>query len=304
MPKEPVIARGPVGKKLISAFRRERSKKIVDLQAVAEGERQAMELQKSVTSGRALDELDPSHAWYVIAQQQLSILVEQTGAMNATRSLCDPINDAEDEYMPSGPPMSPLTGTYFFYWSVCDLSPKGDGETLASATLDLVREMGSNSMLLDVMETLSASRMGLWVHEGLDGGRVVLRELVTEAERRCRVPAGYLGRAGEIWFARVLPKPEVDGLDAVVITTPYVLVRTTESQWSSYLERVLAPYPKDKRAQVYPLLMKYGQKPRYWPEYIFEAYDNHQEDAVFLTGFPDIEESRPHSRINRYRDFV
>lgn len=37
MPKASIMARGPVGRKLIAAFRRERSKKIVDLLAVAEG---------------------------------------------------------------------------------------------------------------------------------------------------------------------------------------------------------------------------------------------------------------------------
>jgi hypothetical protein len=298
MPKTPITARGPVGRKLIAAFRKERSKKLVDLLAVAEGERQAQALQQSVTSGRALEELDPSHAWYVVAQQQLSLLIEQTGAMRATRSLTDPINDAEDEYMPSGPPMSPLTDTYFFFWAFCDLSPAGDGETLASATLDLVREVSPPSRLSAVMETLSASRMGLWVHQGAEGQCVSLRELVTGDERRCRVPAGYLGHAGEIWFARVLP-PGTPGLDAVVVTTPYVLVQTTEAQWLAYLDRVLAAYSQDLRPQVYALLMKYGENPRYWPEYVFEGYVNHESGAVFLTGFPDIAESRPHSRVHR-----
>jgi len=37
---------------------------------------------------------------------------------------------------------------------------------------------------------------------------------------------------------------------------------------------------------------------RYWPEYVFEAYVNHESDVVYLTGFPDIESSRPHSRLN------
>jgi hypothetical protein len=233
----------------------------------------------------------------VVAQHQLSILTEQTGALRETRSFTDPISDAEDEYMPTGPPMSPLTGTYFFYWSMCDLSPKGDGETLASATLDLVREIGTDPHLLAAMDTLERSRMGLWVHQGTDGDHVLLRELVTDVEQRCVVPSGYRGRAGEVWFARVLP-PGVPGLDAVVITTPYLLFRTTPADWLAYLDRALAPYPDARRADVYPLLMKYGENPRYWPEYVFEGYVNHQPDVVFLTGFPDIEASRPHSRVN------
>ncbi len=244
-----------------------------------------------------LSEYDPSHGWYVLAQQQLSIFVEQTGALRETLCFTDPINDAEDEYLPLGPPRSPLTRSYFFFWSICDLSPKGDGETLASATMDLVREIGTNPHLLIAMETLERSRMGLWVHQGLDGDRVVLRELVTDHEHRCVVPSGYRGEAGEVWFVRVLP-PGTPGLDAVTITTPYLLIRTTPADWLAYLDRALGEFPLTQRSQVYPLLMKYGEKPRYWPEYVFEGYVNHEADVVFLTGFPDIEASRPHSRVN------
>jgi len=292
-----IKARGPVGKKLIQAIRRERSKKVVNFSAIAEGDRLARVLQEGAASREDHADHDPSHGWYVIAQQQLSIFVEHTGAMRQTLCLTDPINDAEDEYMPAGPPISPLTASYFFYWSVCDLSPSGDGETLATATLDLVRAVGTDPHLLAAMETLESSRMGLWEHRGNDGDRVILRELVTDVEHRCHVASGYRGRKGEIWFARVLPPP-IEGLDAVVITTPYLLIRSSRTHWIAYLDRALAAYPGDKHKQVYPLLMKYGENPRYWPEYVFEAYVNHESDVVYLTGFPDIEASRPHSRLN------
>jgi len=297
MSENTITARGPVGRKLIQMLRRERSRKVVPFAAMAEGARQAAELQRSASSQKELMEYDPSHAWYIIAQEQLSIFIEQTGAMRETLCFTDPINDAEDEYMPMGPPMSPLTRSYFFFWSVCDLSPKGDGETLASATLDLVREIGTRPHLLAAMDALERSRMGLWVHHGVDGGRVVLRELVTEEEHRCVVPSGFQGRKGEVWFARVLP-PGAPGLDAVVMTTPYLLVGTTPADWLAYLDRAVAAYPAHQRRKIYPLLLKYGEGPRYWPEYVFEGYVNHEPDVVFLTGFPDIEASRPHSRVN------
>jgi hypothetical protein len=282
---------GIVGRKLIGAMRRERSKTVVEFSAIAEGACHARELQE----GRAFTEdLAPSHGWYVMAQHQLSIFVEQTGAMCETLCFTDPINDADDEYMPVGPPMSPLTGSYFFYWSVCDLSPRGDGETLASATLDLVRDIGTDPHLLAAMETLASSRMGVWEHQGHEGDRVILRELVTDVERRCHVASGYRGHSGEIWFARVLPPP-MKGLDALVITTPYLLIRSSRAHWLAYLDRALATYPKKQRKSAYRLLMKYGESPRYWPEYIFAAYVNHASDVVQLTGFPDIEDSRPHS---------
>ena len=35
-----------------------------------------------------------------------------------------------------------------------------------------------------------------------------------------------------------------------------------------------------------------------WNDYVFEAYVNHQADAIYLAGLPDIPESRPHSKIS------
>lgn len=215
-------------------------------------------------------------------------------ALDEARCFADAIGDAETEYMPEGPPMSPLTRSYFFFWAVCDLSPKGNGETLASATLDLVGEIGVEPQLLVAMHALERSRMGLWVHQGFAGDRVVLRELVTDQECRCVVPSGFRGRAGEVWFARVLP-PVAPGLDAVVVTTPYVLIDTAPSQWLAYVDRALGVGPADQRSRRYGRLMKFGARPRGWPEYVFAGYVNYQVDAVFLTGFPDVTESLPHA---------
>lgn len=50
--------------------------------------------------------------------------------------------------------------------------------------------------------------------------------------------------------------------------------------------------------QGYELLMKYGPERNYWNEYVFEAYVNHRAEVIFLCGLPDVEESRPRSRVN------
>ncbi len=162
-------------------MRRERSKTVVSFSAIAEGARHARELQETAASKEDLADCDPSHGCDVITQHQLSIFVEQTGAMRETLCLTDPMSDAEEE---------------------------------------------------------------------------------------C-----YRGHKGDIWFARALP-PAIEGLDAVVITTPDVLIGGTRAGWLAYLDRTLAEYPKDRRKQVYQLLVKYGDSPRYWPEYIVKAYVN------------------------------
>jgi len=44
--------------------------------------------------------------------------------------------------------------------------------------------------------------------------------------------------------------------------------------------------------------MKYGPPREYWNDFVFEANVNHQSDAIFLAGLPDIPESRPHPRVS------
>jgi hypothetical protein len=42
-----------------------------------------------------------------------------------------------------------------------------------------------------------------------------------------------------------------------------------------------------------------GSGPRFWSRYVFEACLPHEWETLFLTGLPDVEESRPHSRADR-----
>jgi hypothetical protein len=52
-------------------------------------------------------------------------------------------------------------------------------------------------------------------------------------------------------------------------------------------------------AETYAELMKRPADRDHWNEFIFESYVNHEQAAIFLTGMPDIAESRPHSSANR-----
>ena len=94
--------------------------------------------------------------------------------------------------------------------------------------------------------------MGIYLHAGMAGPHILLRELITHQKLRAHSASGYLGRSGEIWFARILPTPFHDErFDyAVVFTTPYIAgelkdkqtySRTTEAEWMAYFERNLDP---------------------------------------------------------------
>ena len=160
--------------------------------------------------------------------------------------------------------------------------------------------------LITLFETMQASRMGIYRHEGVSGRFVFLRELVTNREIKAISASGYSGRAGEIWFARVLPPPfETAAFDySVVFTTPYVLgklgperrfLTSVEEDWLAYFKRNLPRTRKETEVLAHDHLMKYGLTRNHWNEYIFLCYRNHQHDMILLEGFPDIPASLPHA---------
>jgi hypothetical protein len=146
---------------------------------------------------------------------------------------------------------------------------------------------------------MQQSRMGIFVHQGVDKGALLLRELVTGRVVRAISPAGYMGQSGELWYARVLPPPFPGLGEHVVFTTPYVLLRAKEYDWQAYFRRTLPDTAQEARVAAYERHMKFGPSRSYWNEFVFEAYHNYRSDLIYLTGVPDIPESLPHSRVNR-----
>lgn len=109
------------------------------------------------------------------------------------------------------------------------------------------------------------------------------------------VKSGYRGSPGELWFVRVLPPPIPPAYYWVVFTTPYVIIDPGVSEWQAYLKRTIPKIKAKDDLAAYEELLKFGLSRSHWNEYVFEAYANHQKEAIFLKGLPDVEESRPHS---------
>ncbi|MBI5481906.1 MAG: hypothetical protein HY906_23830 [Deltaproteobacteria bacterium] len=121
---------GPIATRLVREVRKVKGARVVDLRAFREGATKAAELQKSVASRDDLSDFHPAHALYVYVQNQVSVLAEQLTALPATSKLADRIEAAQDEYMPGGPPMSPLTTSYFTCWAFFDAAVGQQHETL------------------------------------------------------------------------------------------------------------------------------------------------------------------------------
>lgn len=201
--------------------------------------------------------------------------------------------------MPSGPPMSPLTTSFFTCWALFDVSVGLAEETIATTAMAVGAAFGTDARLLRLMELMQQSRMSIYVHEGTAEDAVVLRELVTGAVCRAIVPSGYRGHRGELWYVRVLPPPLPGTAEHVVFTTPYLLLEPGELDWQAYFRRTLPDAPLADRIARYERHMKFGPRRDYWTEFVFDAYVNHLPDVIFLKGLPDVPESRPHSRVNR-----
>ena len=287
---------GPLAEKLLRAAAKTRNQKVVELAAFAAGRQHAAELQKTIATPERMADLHPAHSVYVYVQNQVSVMSETITQLPMLDKLTAVVGKAEDAYMPSGPPMSPLTGSYFFCWAVFDAAKGRAKETIGTCILAVARWAGADPELIRIMEIMQDSRMGLYIHEGSEGDIVHLRELVTGERLPCLSPSGYRGKRDEIWLARVLPPPAPVFQESVVFTTPYVITDPGEREWQAYLEHTLPKARGRDTRERYAYLMKYGLELNYWNEYIFEAYANHQTSVVFLRGLPDIEESRPHSR--------
>lgn len=281
-------------------------KKVVNISEWREARIRAEDYHKTIISQEELSKLDPVHGVYAYGQNKMSVFVEQLVQLPVLSQLTNALADAQEEYMPSGPPMSPLTASYFTYWGFFDLSAGTKRETFGAVTIDLCRFMGVDTGLISVFEKMQNSRMGFYVHEGNSDKYVFLRELITNREIEAIVPSGYQGTKGEIWFARVMPPPFETGQFgySVVITTPYIVgelqdkssfLKASERDWLVYFERNLKRTGLDEKVAAYEFLMKYGFHRNYWNEYVFLAYVNHRQDMILLAGLPDTPASLPHS---------
>jgi len=302
--------RGPISKKVISSAQKALKRKIIDISELRKAKIRAEDLEKTIISEEGLSEYDPLHAVYIYGQNKISVFIEQIAELPGISKLTNAYVHAEDLYMPSGPPMSPLTKSYFTCWAYFDLCAGIKKESLGTVAIDVCKFFNVDEGLIRVFENMQNSRMGFYVHEGISGNCVSLRELITDKKIQAIVPSGYLGNTGEIWCARIMPEP-LEGFGySVVFITPYVIGEvkgdkfypiSNEGDWLTFFDRNLDKTGIKEKILAYESFMKYGLERNYWNEYIFEAYVNHRHDMIWLTGFPDIPLSKPHSKESQER---
>jgi hypothetical protein len=235
---------------------------------------------------------DPVHAAYIFVHNIASVFSENVSRFPEMRTYAKEIGDAEEEYMPSGPPMSPLTMSYFSCWALYDHRIGTTTDTLAGCLIEANDTICMNPHQLGALRMMSQSRMGIYENRGMEGNRVRLRELITDQEFVCHSASGYRGKKGELWYVRLLPplEPELANYH-VAFTTPYVLIIQSKNDWIAYLKRSMVGMKGDTLHQI----LKLGLGENYWNEFVFQAYHHHQFDAIFLAGIPDLKVTLPHA---------
>src|SRR4051794_9081726 len=67
------------------------------------------------------DDLHPPHAVYIAVRNVSSFFAERVSVFPEFVNYYDRVAKAEDEFLPSCPPMSPLTRSYFTAWAFYDV---------------------------------------------------------------------------------------------------------------------------------------------------------------------------------------
>ncbi len=124
--------------------------------------------------------MDPVHAAYVFVHHIASSFASNVSQLPEMRTFTEDYVKAEEQYLPSGPPMSPLTTSYFSCWAFFDQRIGNTTDTLASCLIDANEIIWMNPDQLVGLKKMNESRMGIYEHRGWHETFVRLQELITD----------------------------------------------------------------------------------------------------------------------------
>jgi hypothetical protein len=289
------MAMGLVSAKLCERFLAEKERKVIPFSELVQTKKLISTLNKTIKTPQDLKDYDPVHALYIHVQNMMSLFAEQMSMFPEMKEYSRIVGKAEDVYIPDGPPISPLTRSYFTHGAFFDVTFGKDRETIGTCFLESGKMLGVDPYFVSLVSLVQKSRMGVYEYIGDKHGLVELKELLTEKSYFCICPSGYSGKKGELWFVRIHPSPSSLVNYSVIMTTPYILIRHSKLEWVSFFERN-SIYMKDSQLEMkLQSFLKHGLSTNYWNEFIVEAYAGYRLEAIFLQGIPDLVNTRPHA---------
>jgi len=228
--------------------------------------------------------------------------------------------EVEEEYMPGGPPQSPVYDSFSMQF-VLGSVPQGIGnETPYSVLARLLQRDPSRARLQSMAQSLADARFELYRVRTTGDHRADIEPVRGGAALSVRLTGPFL-RPGDFGLMRVLSF----GGEHFIADSPYLL-EASEQDWLDHLARVVAQQQtpgstsaplkpsklsskeqarrrqkeKAKAARNEPeaVIQRYlqlGLSARHWFDYVMDAYAGERRGIVFLAGVPDRPELLPHS---------
>jgi len=281
---------GPLGKKLLQELRKSPRGNVIDMQTVRDARRFRSELATHQQDMEAV--LSPHHVTLMTAFAILSRLGQALLHSRTLHKLAERIENADDEFMPGGPPSSPILDSAFMSWAFMDLGAGPRRESLFGILADIGPALELPQALCDTARLLAQSRLGIYRVKEVGPHRVQLVDLCSGAQGQSKLPQDLASR-DPLWLARILvPDPETPE-DWIVWGTPYALLDDdAEADWCAYFERI-EPDPR-KRPERVARHFKAPPRIKLWLEFIVDAYLGVTPNGtIVLSGVPDRPESMP-----------
>jgi hypothetical protein len=238
---------------------------------------------------------DPLHIKFILGHRFALMFSDSMREHPEFHEYFDIAADVTARFAPDPDETTPITGSFLSLWTLFDLQFGRDLETIGTCLTDVLMALEAEHYVIQLIRCLSESRMGFYQHQGAEGPDVLLRELVTGEQLRCRSTSGHRGRAGELWFVRLGPPLDAGHTYHVTLSTPYVLTETSVDDWTAYLNKSLLNVAADEPRNLRELL-KFGKRPLAWHDFIVPAYLYADDHAVFLAGLPDVPSSLPNAQ--------
>ncbi|MFT5998876.1 MAG: hypothetical protein ACI81P_001331 [Neolewinella sp.] len=258
-----------------------------------------LEMLEKINSGSGgelgLMESDPSFEVYSLVQNVMSYFAEELSLWEEFSDFNDKAEIMQEEYLPSFPPMSPITNSYFTYWAYCDMQFGKQKETINTILADVGLAYLFDKTVMRALTNLNSSCMRFYKHLGFKNDMIVLKDILTGETYSCICISGHKGQEHEIWYARIVSTLDNTLNYYLVLTTPYVILNYTEKHWIEFFQRRGIHTKKKGFNEEYHALMKQHPDLKYWHDYIMDGYVNYTSGCIYLTGIPDIESSKPHS---------
>lgn len=226
--------------------------------------------------------------------------------------------EVEDEYMPGGPPHSPIYDSFSMQFVLGSVRQGIGNETPYSVLARLLQRDPSRARLQAMAQTLADARFELYRVTSTGGHRATIEPVRGGTALSVRLTGPFL-RPGDFGLMRVLSfdnehfiadspyllkASEQDWLDhlARVVVQQQALGATSASQKASKLsskeqarrrQRDKAKADRNEPEEIIKRYLQFGLSSRYWFDYVMDAGE--RCGIVLLAGVPDQPEHLPHS---------